>query len=483
MDKSIIKNYIFNSTYQILNVIVPIITTPYVSRVLQVENIGNISYTSSIVTYFGVLGLLGSGTYGQLKIARERDDKTLLSKSFLEIFSCRVFSMTLSMILYTILVLSTKKYFELYLTLFLYLLAQLFDIGWFYQGLEKFKTIVIKSIFVKMITVILVFAFVKRKSDILLYVVIINGSILMGNLSLWISLRKNINFERHTQLNIIDNLKQSFIFFIPSIATIIFVSLDKCMIGWITGSAAENGYYEQANKIYSLIISFITSLTVVILPRLTYLWRDFKKNEKEIKKVIAVSITFISLIAFPTSIGLYCVCPKFINIFLGDGYEKCIPIVKTFCFIIICTSFNSIISNQCIVASGRQGLYNKLVLISSCINILSNICLIPFLDAQGAVYASAISEFVLLCLLLIICRGMIDLKVYLLFSIKYMSFALLMGICILSFDRLCQWNELIKFAFEIALGIGIYITELILSKDKLFYKYIVDSLRFRYSNI
>lgn len=470
---SLKKNYVLNLAYQLLVIVLPIVTTPYVSRVLQVENIGDISYTTSIATYFGVLGLLGSSVYGQLRVAKERDNKYLVSKTFFEIVSCRILSMTLSIALYCIMMIFVSEKMSFYIILFIYLFAQMIDISWFFQGLENFKVIITKNCFIKIIALILIYSVVKRREDVMLYMMILNGSTFIGNLILWFSVKKYICYVRINQWDICNTFKQNIIFFIPSIEAVIFVSLDKCMIGWITKSSYENGFYEQANKIYSLVISFITSLSVVVLPRVTYLWADFEKNKVKIRETIDRTITFISLIVCPISVGLFCVSANLINVFLGRGYEGCIPVLKVFSFIIICTSFNSIISNQCIVARGNQVLYNKLLFISSCINVVCNIFLITILMARGAALASAISELILLALNLFLCRGILNFRYIMSNFFRYMLYAIIMGISIMIFDYFFDCDELYKLIIEIGIGVVVYGLQLLFSRDKFIYEYII----------
>lgn len=193
---SLKKNYVLNLAYQLLVIVLPIVTTPYVSRVLQVENIGDISYTTSIATYFGVLGLLGSSVYGQLRVAKERDNKYLVSKTFFEIVSCRILSMTLSIALYCIMMIFVSEKMSFYIILFIYLFAQMIDISWFFQGLENFKVIITKNCFIKIIALILIYSVVKRREDVMLYMMILNGSTFIGNLILWFSVKKYICYVR-----------------------------------------------------------------------------------------------------------------------------------------------------------------------------------------------------------------------------------------------------------------------------------------------
>ena len=161
--KSIKKNYLYNLLYQILVLILPIITTPYISRILGSENIGIYSFTISIVTYFMLFGSLGVSLYGQREIAYIREDKTKLQKTFLEILVFRFITMTITIFIYYIIFVRNNIYKQYYRILIIYLLAASFDISWFFQGLEEFKKTVTRNIIVRTVSVISIFIFVKSR--------------------------------------------------------------------------------------------------------------------------------------------------------------------------------------------------------------------------------------------------------------------------------------------------------------------------------
>lgn len=266
--KSITENYVYNLTYQILLIFLPLITTPYVSRILGAENIGIYGYTLSIVTYFVLFGALGVAMYAQREIAYVQNDEKQRSKIFFEIIIFRFITMSISIIVYYIFLINENQYQFYYLILTMELISTCFDISWFFQGLEEFKKTVLRNIIVKLLSFICILLFVRSKDDLAIYLLIYTLSNLIGNLSLWLYMPKYIKKVRVNDLKILRHLKPTLWLFIPQIAIQIYTVLDKTMIGNIIENKAEVGYYEQAQKIIKLCLTIVTSLGTVMVPRM-----------------------------------------------------------------------------------------------------------------------------------------------------------------------------------------------------------------------
>lgn len=183
--KNIAKNYLYNLGYQILALVLPLITTPYLSRVLGAENIGIYSYTLSITTYFILFGSLGVSMYGQREIAYVQDDLKKRSCAFFEIFIMKCITLSISLGLFYLSFCLDGQYHLYYLILILEIIANIVDISWYFQGLEEFKKTVIRNSLVKLISVVCIFLFVKSSNDLSKYFVIYVLSTFLGNLSLW----------------------------------------------------------------------------------------------------------------------------------------------------------------------------------------------------------------------------------------------------------------------------------------------------------
>lgn len=462
--KSIVKNYVYNLLYQFLTIILPIVTTPYVSRILGADGLGAYSYTFSIATYFCIFGRMGLDVYGQLAIAECRDDPNTVSNRFWGIFLARTALSLIAGAGYLVLVFVSHKYRALYAVLSLCLVAQFLDISWLYQGMEEFKKIALRNSAVKLIGVALIFGFVRNKEDLILYTALMQIGLLAGNLSLWLGLKKYVPKFSLSGVQPIRELISSLPYFIPTIATSIYTILDKSMIGWITNSEFECGYYEQAHKIELILVTVVTSLSMVTLPRLKYMFSA--QNHSDAKKLIHSTTGFILAIACPMTVGLMVTAPKLIPWFLGAGYEKCVPLLQIFSLLILIIGLNNLVGKQVLMASGRQKFYNYGVVTGACVNVILNLLLISSWMSIGAAIASVASEFVILIVFLWFGRDYISLKVWKLPVLKYMTASIIMGACVYVTGIFIS-NPTICLVLQVLVGILSYALILLLLKDPL----------------
>lgn len=458
-------NYIYNLLYEVLILLVPLITTPYVSRVLGADGIGIYSYTLSIVTYFALVGKLGMSTYGQLQIASYRDDKIKISYLFWEITTLRFITMGISSILYLIVIIYSKEYSLYYTLLLIYLLSCSLDLAWFLQGLEEFKKIVFRNTIVKLLSVVLIFICIKEKNDLYKYFIIIQGSTLVGNIIIVPQIIKHIVKIEWKNIRIFRHLKACIIYFIPTVATTIYLSIDKSMIGWIVRSNFESGYYEQANKIEQVIVTVVTSLSVIMMPRMAYLFKNGK--EKEMKISINNSIKFVLFISIPMAFGLSAIAKILVPWFLGNGYNKCTELLYILSCLIVVVGLNNIVGKQVLMACGRQNEYNYSVILGAIINIIINCTLIPILGSKGAAIASVCAETVILLSFINFSRDFVSIKVILKESINYIISGSIMFIIIFLLNNIFIHKiSAINIFIQIITGFVIYILGLLILKDK-----------------
>jgi len=206
-NKSIAKNYIYNLIYQILAMIIPIITTPYLSRVLGAEKIGIYSFTFSILSYFVLFGCLGIALYGQREIATVQDDVKRRSKVFWELFYLKLIMICISFAIFAIINFNNDIYGIYYKILTIELFANAIDITWFYQGIEDFKKITIRNAIVRIASVILIFIFVKNENDLIKYFLINGISNFISYLVLWLNIKKFTVKTKLKELNIVRTFK------------------------------------------------------------------------------------------------------------------------------------------------------------------------------------------------------------------------------------------------------------------------------------
>lgn len=466
MKKSISKNYIYNLLFQILTVIFPLITTPYLSRVMGAENIGIFSYTLSVTTYFVLISSLGTNLYGQREIAYNQDNKKKQSDIFNKLFSIKIFLSFISCILFLIYILISKKYLTLYLIWILEIISSLFDISWFFQGIEEFKKIIYKNLLVKILSLILIFIFVKQKSDLNIYIFIYCLTTFMGNLSFWLNLNKYIDFK-FTFLSAHDFwklFKVLLIFFIPQVATKIYTLLDKTMIGIFISDKSQVGYYEQSQKIIYLLLTILTSLGTIMMPRIATLVS--KKENDKISDMIEKSFDFVFMIGIPLALGICMISKYLIPLYLGVGYDTSIYLLRYMSPIILIVGLSNITGIQLLIPLGKQKQYNISVVTGAIINLIFNIILIMNFGVYGAVISSVFSELIIFIIQLLLVKK--NLKLHLNFKniFKYIFAAILMIISYyLLLIFLNNLNDIFIMIVIIILMPLVYFLSLILLKE------------------
>lgn len=385
--KQVSKNIILNITYQILIYILPLITVPYVSRVLGVNNIGVYSYTYSIVYYFMILGMLGINNYGSRKIAKSDSikEKTI---NFIEIYRIQfILSITMIIIYMLYIGLFSVKYKIIMLIQGINIISVAFDINWFFFGMEKFKLTVIRNIIVKFLTLILIFLFVKTSGDLWIYTLIMSLGTLASQLYLWTTLKKYIKYEKIKFKESLKHIKKIVILFIPVIAYSIYKVMDKTMIGVISGTT-ELGYYENAEKIINIPISIITALGTVMIPYMS-------KNEKndQFSKKILYALNIGLLLIIPMFFGLLVVGQDFAIIYFGNSFAKSGILIEILAITIIFVCLANVIRTTYLIPKEKDNIYVVSTIIGAIINLVTNFIFIPKYGSIGACFGTIVAEF------------------------------------------------------------------------------------------
>ena len=472
------KNIIFNLVYQILLLFTPLITTPYLSRILEPYGIGTASFTMSVQAYFTMFAVLGTAGYGIRQIAMLRDDRYERSKMFWEIEILVVFTTTIALSFWGVFIYLSEDCSIYYAILSLGILAVIFDISWFYSGIEDFKSIVLKNSVVKIVSVILIFAIVKTKEDLWIYILILSLSTLIGNLSLWVNLKQFVDKVSLHELHPWRHFAPAFEYFIPSIAISVYLVLDKVLIGVLTNSAFQNGFYEQAHKIVGVakVLTF-SSINSVLGSRISYLFSE--KRFDEIKVHIAKSIDLILLIGICITFGIISVADIFVPLFFGKGYDQVGILLSSLCPIVIFAGISSCVGSQYFTPFGLLRIANKLIIAGAFVNLLLNLALIPRYSAFGAVLGTVVAEAIIAFLFVKFDNGYLTYEQIYQKSIKKIIAAMIM----LGVIRTLTPYLLISWAsFLTLVGIGslAYVGILVILKDSglyLIFKLIADKLR------
>lgn len=452
--KSILKNYIYNVVYQLLLIILPVITTPYISRVLGAKNIGIYGYTYSIVTFFALLGSVGVAYYGEREIAYVQDDKKKYSKLFWEIFFLRLITMTISLFVYGVaFIANSNDYSVFYKVLTIELISNMLDISWFFQGLEEFKKTVIRSMVVKIISVICIFLLVRTPNDLIIYIAITAVSNLLGNATLWLYVPKYLEKAKFSTLEIRKHLMPNLALFIPQIAIQSYTALDKVMIGLIISNKAEVGYYEQAQKVVKMLTTFLTSLSTVMMPRMANLFS--KKDQKRMNNYIDKSFSAIYLLGFPLVFGIIAVADNFVPLFFGAGYGKVTPVMKILSPIVLAIGASNVTGAQYLIPSKRQNQYTISVVASSIVNFTLNMIFIPIYGAFGAAIGSVAAEFTVLFVHFLYTRKELDWKKIIFSAKDFLIASLIMFVTCLGIDVLLD-SKFVTIVGQVLIGGAVY---------------------------
>ena len=471
MISKIKKNYIYNVFYQVLLVIIPIITIPYLSRVLGADGIGRVSFAESIVSYFVLFANLGINIYGQREISYAQDDKKRRSIAFYNIFITKLITATTALAIYSICYFTVLQN-TIYLILSIQIISVIFDITWFFQGIEEFDKIVIRNTIIKLLNIIFIYTLVKGKNSVIIYCISVVLFPLLGFLSLWPNLSSYLEKIEVSKINISNVLKVSLTLFLPTIAIQVYTVLDKTMIGIITKDALENGYYEQSIKISRSLLMLITALSTVVIPRVGYYYD--KNDHNMVKEILYRSYRFVFMMSIPMCFGLYFVSYNFIPWFLGAGFNKSIILVQIFSLLIICISLSNVTGMQYFVPTEQQTKLTISVCIGAVVNFILNCLLIPNFKSVGAAVASVIAEAIITIVQFILAKDYISISKILKNATKYLISGIVMLIILFAFARNREpsvFNSLIISA----IGATAYFTTLLLLKDEFILDNFVNS--------
>jgi len=386
----VIKNFLYNVGYQILALVLPLITIPYVSRVLGVEGIGKYAFSYATTQYFCLVGMLGISIYGSRKIAEVKSSNLEVSKTFFEIYKLQILASLSSFVVYFLIFVHNNDF--IYFAQSLFVLSVVFDISWLYTGTEDFKKIVIRNTLVKIVGLILIFLLVKDKNDLNIYSFILSGSMLIGQLSMWIGLRNKVTYvASNIKGEFLKHLKPAFMIFVPAIAISIYSILDRTMLGIINGET-DVAFYDQGQKIIRVALSIIPALSVVMMPRISSL--RINKEYKLANKYLEKSFLFTSIISIAMAFGLVGISKEFVPLFYGPQYLPVVDVFYLSSWIIIAIGIANVFGIQYLIAMNQENKYTVSVTVAAICNFVLNLILLPKLGYKGACVSTLIAEII-----------------------------------------------------------------------------------------
>ena len=383
----VIKNYLYNLSYQILTIILPIITVPYVTRIFTSEDLGNYGFYNSIVSYFSLFAMLGIGIYGTKQIAAARN----VSSTFWNIYAIQLTASILALFVYVITLVSIPKMSGMVpIILGIVLLTKMIDISWLFTGKEDFKKITLRNTMVKVAGVISIFTFIKSSEDLYLYIFLIVIFDFLGQFVMWIPAKKFIKRPSFDTKIIKKNLHPIVLLFLPQVAISLYVVLDRTLLG-LLGSYSDVGIYEQGQKLTSILLTVVSSLGAVMLPRVANLLSE--RKEKEAQNMVRFSFILYNLIIFPMIFGLIAINEVFIKIFLGKNFQDVKYVLYIIVFNIMFIGWTNILGYQVLVVRNKNKEFMLSTTIPAIVSVAVNITVIPFFGYIGASITSVVVEF------------------------------------------------------------------------------------------
>ena len=455
----VLKNYAYNLSYQLLVIILPIITTPYVTRVFSSDDLGTYGYFNSIVTYFILLATLGVANYGTKVISGHRKE---IEKNFWGIYSLQLGATVLSISLYALLCL-TLPFMQnpVAYILGLSLVSKGLDISWLFQGLEDFRKITVRNITVKLVGVISIFLFVKSANDLYLYVFLLTIFELLGQLSMWLPAREfigrphfDIEYARH-------HLKPVILLFLPQVAISLYVTLDRTMLGALA-STKDVGIYDQALKLVNILLTLVTSLGSVMLPRVAHLLAT--GDHKAVNRMHEISFLIYNLVIFPIMAGMLIVNDDFVQFFLGQDFQDARYAIAIMVFRMFFIGWTNIMGIQILIPHNKNKEFMMSTTVPAIISVGLNLLLLPKLGYIGAAIVSVLTEALVWGIQLFYTRSYLKEVSIMKAMLKILVASGLMYIVLFLLKPIVTFTPMLNVVVYAVLGVVIYLVCIVLLK-------------------
>lgn len=384
----LVKNIAYQASYQILTMILPLATVPYIARVLGPEPVGIYSYTSAVSNYFVLFATLGLSSHGSRVIATQRG-RDRRSEAFSQLVAAHsiVALPVIAVYLFYVLVFG-RDYLTVFLAQGLLVFSACIDISWFYFGIEEFRITVLRNVIVKILTVVAIFAFVKDEQDLILYTTIMALGNLLGILVLWVPIKRYVEFVPPSVRESIKHIKPMAVLFVAVLATNIYHTIGKVFLGG-SSQMVELACFEYADKFIQIPVALITSFGTVMLPRMTSLYSE--GDSKGALRYITLAVEVIFWFSGGLAFGIISVRETLTSVFLGDQYELTSDLLLIMAPAIMFIAFANVIRSQYLIPKRKDRYYLVAVVIAALANFVFNWTFIPVGGAIVAAWGSSIA--------------------------------------------------------------------------------------------
>ena len=462
----ILKNYAYNFAYQVLVILVPLITAPYLSRTVGAEGLGIYSYVNSATYVIAMVCMLGIYNYGNREIAYVRDDPERLNRVFWELMALRAMLGIAGTVIYAVVAFANGSYALYFAIYYGWSLAYFLDCTWLYVGVEDMKPAVLKNVFAKLVGVVGIFLFVKGPQDLVAYVAILSVSTLVANLSAYPYLRKYVGKPLIDRSNFARHLHGSVMLFLPSAATLVYLQLDKVLVVLLTGDSAQLGFYDYAEKIVTIPLTLITVLSTVMMPRIAH---EFAVGNRDgMFKYLKVAADCSFFLAFPLAFGLAMASDNLVDWYLGDAFSLSATVIALLTPVVVLNSFEGILGRQYLTATNRLKPLTAAYVSAAVVNVAVNCALLPSLGCIGAAVATVASSLTSVAVEGFSVRGSVSVGYLLSCAPKYCVFAAVMAIGIGVATDLTPIDGPLLTLEQMFVGLLTLLLLSILTKDEVF---------------
>lgn len=465
-------NFIYQFLYQLIILGVPLVLTPYLTRVLGSEALGDYSYIFSIVSIFLMVSMLGIQNYGCRLIASSstQDEKRT---NFYSLFFSHLLISVLIFFIYLIFLFANLKDRCFYIIFIFYLLSGFFDVTWYYYGEEKFKSVIFKNILLKVTELFLIFLFVKSEEDIYIYALIISVCTLLTQFILIPNIIKKHKFYFPSIKEMIVHFKPLVLLGVSVVAVNIYCVFDKTLLGLLVENNRENvAFYDFSERLVKLPNNIFSALGIVLLPSISLLFHN-NEHDKIVGK-LEKAVVLISFLAYGAAFGLAGISNVVTPLYYGESFIDCAKYILMLCPLIVIIPIGSIVRNSYLLPSKRDKEYVFSLIAAAIVNLLLNIIMIPILNVEGAIVGTLCAELIACILQFYFVRKDLPIKKMLLQNVPFFCFGTFMFIIIKLIDNIYFSSLFAKLVIEVVIGGGIYlifsIIYIFLFKKKIFYE-------------
>lgn len=455
---SVKKNFLYSSAYQLLVAAAPLVTTPYLSRVIGSAGNGVFTYTQSITNYFVLVAVLGMSNYGVRTIAECADDRDQRSKTFWELWFQNVAVGVVVIAAYLVYAFGPgREYLQLWMLWGMWVLASVLDVTWLLWGMQEFRIPTIRNFCTRLASIALIFVLVRSANDVWGYVFAISGAYLANALLVWPVVGRYVDWVRPTWQGMRAHLVPNLTLFVPVIATSLYTIMDKVMLGSMAGME-QTGLYDYAEKVSKMPLSVITALGAVVLPKMTTVIAEGRLDEG--KQLVRTTMWFMLACALALAFGIAAVAPEFCLVFLGPEFGACTPLLRLLCVIVPLICATNVMGVQYLLPTKRDRLFTASVACGAVVNIVTNVFAIPVVGALGASIATVAAEVAVLVFQAWVLRKELPLAQYALGMLPFLAIGTLMLVGVRAVSSLLgsAATTVAGLLVEVAAGGIVYLT-------------------------